>query len=167
MKKKRNVLWVKTRHTNNLKSVTSLVMLWWLGISKKPSLSFHAFFPASSFSTQTFPLLMGMSKGLLFSLSVSVSDHRDAAEALRTSGCIWLAETPYGIPTRATTSGKTGQEDPYRGTWCFCSNAYIILPSIKFVVTLFCYQNTETQDPSLSSHTPSQPLSQPFLPFLC
>lgn len=93
--KKRNVLWVKTWHTNNLKTVISLVVLWWLGIAKKPSLSFHAFFCASSFSMQTFPLLMGLSKGLLFSLLPSptmemLQRHRAAAAA---------AETPCGIST--------------------------------------------------------------------
>lgn len=155
---------MKTWHTNNLKSVISLVVLWWLAISKQPSLSFHALFRASSFSIQTFPLLMGMSKGFLFSLSAS--DHRDAAKALCSSGCIRLAETPYSIPTEITAPGKKGQQNPHREPWCFSLNAYIISPSIKSVITLFCYQKTESQVPSLSSHTPAQPQTQTFLPLL-
>lgn len=82
---------------------------------------------------------MQMSKGLLLSLSLSVSEHGDAAEAPCSGGCIRLAETPYGIPTRITASGREGGEDPYREPWCFGSNAYIASPSIKSVVTLCCY----------------------------
>lgn len=140
--KKRNVLWVKTWHTNNLKTAISLVVLWWLGIAKKPSLSFHAFFCASSFSMQTFPLLMGLSKGLLFSLLPSpttemLQRHRAAAAA---------AETPCGIPT-SHRFGK-GQEGLYRESRRFGSNSYVI----KSVLTLFCYQ-------AMSPRSPLHPLT--------
>jgi len=82
------------------------------GIAKKPSLSFHAFFCASSFSMQTFPLLMGMSKGLLFSLLPSpttemLQRHRAAAA---------VAGTPCGIPTshrfRTERTGRSIQGIP-------------------------------------------------------
>lgn len=106
---------MKTWHTNNLKSVISLVVLWWLGISKKPSLSFHAFSCASSFSTQTFPLLMRMSKGLLLSLSLSLSSemlprHRAAAAAFG-----WLKHptaSPPASPLREGREGKTRTGNP-------------------------------------------------------
>lgn len=70
------------------------------------------------------------------------------------SGGIQLVDTHYTTPTRITASAN-GQENPCGECWFFSSHAYIILPSIKSVITLFCSKTT-VQVPSLSSYTPAQ-----------